>query len=73
MPFVKRRVRNIQWRGVRTNFTHSYTIKLLICIEFYAVSYLEGGRVICEAKNRKNNHIVLRTVWDAYIYYIYLH
>ena len=38
-------------------------LPLLICIEFYAVlfkrtSYLEGGRVICEAKIRKNNHIV---------------
>ena len=60
MPFVKRRVRNMQ------NFALSQKtylvsrslipVPLLVCIEFYAVlfkrtSYLEGGRVICEAKN----------------------
>ena len=39
-------------------------VPLLLCIAFHAVlfkrtSYLEGGRVICEAKMRKNNHIVI--------------
>ena len=41
-------------------------LPLLNCIEFYAVlfkrtSYLEGGRVICEAKKVvKNDHIFLQ-------------
>ena len=39
-------------------------VPLLLCIAFHAVlfkrtSYLEGGRVICESKIRRNNHIVI--------------
>ena len=48
-------------------------VPLLICIELYAVlfkrtSYLEGGRIICEAKFRKNNHIVIQCGKHVYLH-----
>ena len=48
-------------------------VPLLICIELYAVlfkrtSYLEGGRVICEANIRKNNHIVIQCGKHVYLH-----
>ena len=76
MPFVKRRERHIQLHESEQTSLVSRSlipIPLLNCIELYALlfkrtSYLEGGRVICEAKIRKKNHTVLQYGKHRYLH-----